>query len=293
VAHMSFFPDVEPPTRPPRLRSSVPRWLEPPSNELAVPVAIVVVLARRPGVALCLRRIDVYREGWRFALSVRAARVDTMTDDEWFDVLELVQQRSPRRRNLGVDGLRLGIEFPDGSKVIGNEARHPAAITASDPDTPLLTFRHSGGGGNDDEYDLGMHAWLWPAPAPERGPCRLVCDWRALNIPEQSLVIETNELVAAREHVVDVWGDSRTPLDVPNLARQLFELASANEQVAHRIRASDNVAETRSAIRVLAREKGIRIRTAVMGDVLVVVRADAAVWSESTQTMRAKLTPSP
>ncbi len=128
-----------------------------------------------------------------------------MTDDEWFDVLELVQQRSPRRRNHDADGLRLGIELADGSKIIGNTGHHPAHMSAVDPGAPRLTVRHSGGGGNDDEYDLGMHAWLWPAP--ENGPCRLVCDWRSLNIPEQSLTIETDQLVSARARVVDVWGD--------------------------------------------------------------------------------------
>jgi hypothetical protein len=64
-----------------------------------------------------------------------------------------------------------------------------------------------------------------------------------------------------------------------------------NEQVAHRIRTDDDVARVRSAIRAIARKEGIRIRTAVMGDVLVVVRADAAIWSDTTQMMRHKLTP--
>jgi len=73
-------------------------------------------------------------------------------------------------------------------------------MSASDPDTPLLTIRHSGGGENDDEYDLGMHAWLWPAP--ESDSCRLVCDWRSLNIPEQSIAIETNQPVTARKHAI-------------------------------------------------------------------------------------------
>ena len=82
-------------------------------------------------------------------------------------------------------------------------------------------------------------------------------------------------------------------MNASDLARQLFELALANEQAAYRIRTYDDVAEARSVIRAMARKNGIRIRTAVMGDVLVVVRAEAAIWTESTQTMKDKLTPSP
>jgi hypothetical protein len=67
--------------------SETPPWFAPPTSELPVAVAIAAVLARREGVALCLRRIDVYRDGWRFAFSIRAARPEKISDD----VLDTVQ----------------------------------------------------------------------------------------------------------------------------------------------------------------------------------------------------------
>jgi hypothetical protein len=170
-----------------------------------VPVPIMAVLARRPGVALCLRRIDVFREGWRFALSIRASRVESMNDDEWFDVLEQVHSRGPIRRHQDGGGLRIGIELPDGSRVIGNDHGRPSAQAAIAHDVPRLMLRHSGGGGSEDEYDSGMYGWLWPSPV--QSSLRLVYDWRALDIPEQSFAVDSTRLVAARADVVDVWAD--------------------------------------------------------------------------------------
>ncbi|RFA09735.1 hypothetical protein B7R54_11350 [Subtercola boreus] len=80
-----------------------------------------------------------------------------------------------------------------------------------------------------------------------------------------------------------------------DLARHLLDRAASDEQVAHRIRAGDDVPRLRAEIRRLARERGIRIRTSilgdVLGDVLVVVRADAAIWNDDIPTMRVKLLP--
>ena len=80
-------------------------------------------------------------------------------------------------------------------------------------------------------------------------------------------------------------------MDPHALAHDLFRRAELEEQTAHRLDSGDDVEAVRQQVRRLARERGIGIRTAVMGDVLVVVRADAAIWAEPAATMREKLTP--
>ncbi|MGH1549650.1 hypothetical protein ACRAWB_10955 [Leifsonia poae] len=80
-------------------------------------------------------------------------------------------------------------------------------------------------------------------------------------------------------------------MDAKRLAGTMLETAVAEQQAAHRIAPGDDVPAVRAEVRRLARERGVRIRTGIVGDALVVVRADAEVWHESTATMRRKLTP--
>lgn len=76
-----------------------------------------------------------------------------------------------------------------------------------------------------------------------------------------------------------------------DVAERLFALASSREHAAYRITPDDSVPEIRSLIRRLAREQSVPIRTAVMGEVLAVVRKDASIWTDPVETMREKLTP--
>ncbi|CAN5339722.1 hypothetical protein BH11ACT3_BH11ACT3_20190 [soil metagenome] len=80
-------------------------------------------------------------------------------------------------------------------------------------------------------------------------------------------------------------------MSAEDLASSLLQKAIEREQVAHRIRSDDDVEAIREAVRQGARARDVRIRTAVIDDVLVVVLADAAIWDDTTATMREKLTP--
>ncbi|GMA87507.1 hypothetical protein GCM10025868_27570 [Angustibacter aerolatus] len=76
-----------------------------------------------------------------------------------------------------------------------------------------------------------------------------------------------------------------------DLADRLLRAAVADEQVAHRLAPHDDVEAVRAQVRRLAREQHVRIRTGLVDGALVVARADAAVWHESAERMRAKATP--
>jgi hypothetical protein len=87
----------------------------------------------------------------------------------------------------------------------------------------------------------------------------------------------------------DVTKDGHLTTD--DLARVLLDRAVSAEQVAYRIQTGDDVPQLRRAIRKLAHAQAVPIRTAVIADVLAVVLNDAAIWTEPTATMKAKLTP--
>jgi len=75
------------------------------------------------------------------------------------------------------------------------------------------------------------------------------------------------------------------------LAAELWSIARDEQQASRRI-ASDSLAErVRAGIRVRAAADGVKVRTARIGDAVVVVRRDADVWGESAAEMRRKLLP--
>ncbi|MDN4613830.1 hypothetical protein P5G50_05130 [Leifsonia sp. F6_8S_P_1B] len=80
-------------------------------------------------------------------------------------------------------------------------------------------------------------------------------------------------------------------MDPHDLAAGLLDRAVADQQASHRVGAGIDVPAVRAEVRRLARERGVRIRTGIVGDALVVVRADADLWHEPVAVMREKLEP--
>lgn len=74
-----------------------------------------------------------------------------------------------------------------------------------------------------------------------------------------------------------------------DLAHALFARAQAHGQAVVRCDASVSVDRVRARVRALARDAAVPVRTGMIGDVLAVARADAALWSDDTATMRTKL----
>ena len=71
----------------------------------------------------------------------------------------------------------------------------------------------------------------------------------------------------------------------------MLQTAVRDEQCVRRIESEDDATRVRLELRKLARRDGVHMRTARIGDTVVVVRLDAAVWNEDTATMRRKLSP--
>jgi hypothetical protein len=75
------------------------------------------------------------------------------------------------------------------------------------------------------------------------------------------------------------------------IALALWHGARDEEQAARRLPPGVDADDVRRLVRELARDAGVRIRTSLLDDVVVAVRADAAIWTDDRATMRAKLTP--
>jgi hypothetical protein len=69
-----------PPPREPEPEHRQPEWLGPPENELGVPVALRVVLARTEQVAVALIDVVAFTTGLEFALEVRLRQLDELSD---------------------------------------------------------------------------------------------------------------------------------------------------------------------------------------------------------------------
>lgn len=85
--------------------------------------------------------------------------------------------------------------------------------------------------------------------------------------------------------------DTSSTSETTSLAERLLAEAMKKQQASIRVDTNTPVAALRAEIRALARRHQVLIRTGLIDDVLVVVRADAEVWHEPAQTMRDKLIP--
>lgn len=80
-------------------------------------------------------------------------------------------------------------------------------------------------------------------------------------------------------------------MDVPGLAAEMLTACLIDGQAARRVAADDEAERVRDELRRLARRDDVRVRTARLGDTVVVARTDAALWNDDTATMRRKLSP--
>ncbi|WP_445441926.1 hypothetical protein [Clavibacter sp. km1a] len=201
---MSFFSQLPPePIQPEPERREIPRWLQAPRDEIPFAVAVVRCLARVPGAALHLRRLDVYREGVHFELQLDVRR-EADLDDARADLVDgfLI----PRGHRHGADRqFRLGVTLPDGTSSATTDAadwRFSTIDNDQPPAGPRLSLAGGGGSGDTHQWTQRISAWLWPLP--EDGPLTLHFSSDALGIAEGSIIID----IAAedwRAGVVGVW----------------------------------------------------------------------------------------
>lgn len=202
---MPFFAPLPPEPEPaPRTEHVPPVWQHPPGHEVPAAVPIARLLARVPGAALTLQRIDVHREGALFALRTDVILDDSLDDEQEKRVRDMLDPRGMRPFAHG-DLLRIGVELADGSRAEtdGGPGVWMHSISEDEPAGPLLTFRGGQGGPvRRDRWTTHLDAWLWPLPPA--GPFRLHFESEALGIPEGSIRLDGAELREAAEDVLDI-----------------------------------------------------------------------------------------
>lgn len=202
---MDFFAPLPP--EPPEERPApplVPEWVHPPKLEIPVAVPMVRRLARVPGVALNLRRFDVYRTGVTIEVQLDLWREPGIDAKRWAVLGELLHPRGPRPGPAGQ--LRLGVTLADGTRADAISGFRGLLPPMHEPPTPphLVIFGGRGSGA-EDRWTSEVRAWLWPLPPAGPMILHFVCE--GVGIAEGSVELDAAPILAASTDVIDVWED--------------------------------------------------------------------------------------
>jgi hypothetical protein len=179
---MSFFEKI-PAAQPPQPAPRQPEWSGPPENVVGATVPFDLVLVNTGQIAVTVGSMTAYPTGVSFELRI-LRRTPTPEDALW------------RMHHPGPGGLRLGIELPDGSRVVSDRGPHAPGKG------PTLTP----GGGSGGPLRQEQSYWLWPLPPA--GPLRFACAWPDEGIDEAVAEIDA-PIREAAERAVELWPDER------------------------------------------------------------------------------------
>lgn len=181
-----------PPRREPEREYRQPDWLGPPENELGVPVALRVLLARTEKVAVALLDVVGFTSGLEFALEVRLREHDELSDPFGMRLQQSLRGGS----ELPDDVLRFGFELSDGRRVT-NLAGFPSFDDR--PAGPVLIQRGGGGGNRSWSFKY----WLWPLPPG--GPLTVVVEWPAHDVALTRIELDAEPLLDAAANSEVLW----------------------------------------------------------------------------------------
>ncbi|MBI1379098.1 MAG: hypothetical protein GC157_16700 [Frankiales bacterium] len=186
---MPFFDELPEPPPEPAGSGPVYRdwpWAQ-PEHWNPAPVAVGAVVGRSADTLVRLDVRDAYPRG--LALDVRAW---LSPDGEGLEGLH--RGFHPHHRRAFVDDLRLGLLWPDGTRVEAGEQQGPEAEVG-----PALTAAGGGGGG----LTWRWHLWLYPLPAP--GPVTVYCVWAGRGIEETATGLDLAPAVEAAVLAEELW----------------------------------------------------------------------------------------
>lgn len=196
----SFF-SYDAPTPPPGYDEhedrQPPVWMQPPRDEVPAVLPAPRILARTDRVALWTSVVEVFSVGVRIPVAFVVRRGDE-SFAEWQELMGW------HRPSAAVDGLRLGLELADGTR-LGTEVEHFAPYTEVEPEHPTLVVQGGGGSGSSRRWELAHHLWLWPLPPA--GGLDLVVEWRRFGVPETHVTFDADPLRNAASAAQPLWAD--------------------------------------------------------------------------------------
>ena len=178
----------------------MPPWLGAPQGTLPGVVAVELVLARTPQVAVCLGRVAAYPTGFLFDIVTMSA------DDQ--DGLDPLMFHHHHRLHRGASDeippelLRFGVELADGSRATSTSGPH---LERSAPSGPVMHAGSGGGGGGN----WRQTQWVWPLPPP--GPLTVACEWPAMNIPLTRTELDADLILDAAARAQVIFSDEHLP----------------------------------------------------------------------------------
>jgi hypothetical protein len=163
-----------------------PRRLNPPENELPVPLPQNRVLVRTDDVAVAISGLQAYTTGVSFQVAARARPGVTLPglDRGLGDVFWEHRPGSPR--------FLFGVEFTDGRRA----SSQPVPGASGD-----IVFHQGGGGGGETSVD---QSW-WLSPLPPDGPLRVVARCPEIGLPETVVELDGTAIRQAGEGATVLW----------------------------------------------------------------------------------------
>jgi hypothetical protein len=164
-------------------------------------VALDLLLARTPDIAVSLERFAAYPSGFRFSLVIQSRTelsgwdVDDALSRQWRPSLRRDSEEIPPER------LRFGVQFPDGSKA--TNVRFPIIEPGDRPTGPILHEGGGGGGGGRWDHDY----WVWPLPTP--GKLLFACEWPIQGLPLTKVEVDAGRILDAVPRSQILWPEER------------------------------------------------------------------------------------
>lgn len=197
-------PVIAEPTLPLRFYELMPES-DPPGGELwrGAPdevrgglVTVGRILGRADEAAVEFDYVRAYPTGFEFTVTLRKATVDLNDHPEWW-----LTAPGPRRQGNASRFCRLEVIFANGLRVSNADEFSGVSVSGTIPEAGIRSW---GGIGHHRRWVKTY--WVWPLPPP--GPVRLVCEWRAENIPATETSIEGTSLIGAAQAAQALWEPS-------------------------------------------------------------------------------------
>jgi hypothetical protein len=189
MASMSFFDDV--PAAEPEPRIHHP-WDPPVAEFPAVVPSGPLMLGQSERGAVAVTGISAYSAGFEIIVTARF-RPGIGGPFGPGDRITGGPEAAAARRSV-----RLGLQFADGTRVIGQDGGSGQSGDA-EPAGPILRPFLVGGG----PRSMFWRWWAWPLPPA--GPMEFVCEWPAFGIPETRAGLDAQLILDAAAHSIRLW----------------------------------------------------------------------------------------